>query len=80
MHAEHPLAILSEGRWAHLAAEFDAPGSSWCEENRVEYVFGLARNQRLEPMIASELAEAKANFLATSKPARIQGARLPYPG
>ena len=24
---------------------------SWCEENRVEYVFGLARNQRLEPMI-----------------------------
>ena len=44
---------------------------SWCEENRVEYVFGLARNQRLEPMIASELAEAKATFLATSKPARI---------
>src|SRR5215813_9269339 len=35
---------------------------SWCEENRVEYVFGLARNQRLEPMIASELAEAKAIF------------------
>ena len=44
---------------------------SWCEENRVEYVFGLARNRRLEPMIASELAEAKATFLATAKPARI---------
>ena len=44
---------------------------SWCEENRVEYVFGLARNQRLEPMIASELAEAKATFLVTAKPARI---------
>jgi hypothetical protein len=44
---------------------------SWCEENRVEYVFGLARNQRLEPMIASELADAKATFAATSKPARI---------
>jgi Transposase DDE domain group 1 len=44
---------------------------SWCEENRVEYVFGLARNQRLEPMIASELAEAKAIFAATAKPVRI---------
>ena len=43
---------------------------SWCEENRVEYVFGLARNQRLEPMIASELAEAKATFAATARPAR----------
>jgi Transposase DDE domain group 1 len=29
---------------------------SWCEENRVDYVFGLARNKRLEPMIAAELA------------------------
>ena len=43
---------------------------SWCEVNRVEYVFGLARNQRLEPMIASELAEAKATFAATARPAR----------
>jgi Transposase DDE domain group 1 len=44
---------------------------SWCEENRVEYVFGLSRNQRLEPMIVSELADAKAIFTATAKPARI---------
>ena len=41
---------------------------SWCEENRVEYVFGLARNKRLEPMIAAELAEAKAAFQATARP------------
>jgi len=44
---------------------------SWCEENHVEYVFGLARNQRLEPMIAGELADAKVIFSATAKPARI---------
>jgi hypothetical protein len=44
---------------------------SWCEENRVEYVFGLARNKRLEPLIAAELAEAKAAFQATGKPARV---------
>jgi hypothetical protein len=43
---------------------------SWCEDNRVQYVFGLARNPRLEAMIAVELAEAKARFAATSEPAR----------
>jgi hypothetical protein len=44
---------------------------SWCEENGVEYVLGLARNKRLEPMIAAELAEAKATFAATGRPARV---------
>ena len=44
---------------------------TWCEENRVEYVLGLARNKRLEPMIADALAEAKAGFEATGKSARV---------
>jgi Transposase DDE domain group 1 len=43
---------------------------SWCEANRVDYVFGLARNARLEPMIADELAAARAASLASGKPAR----------
>jgi Transposase DDE domain group 1 len=44
---------------------------SWCEQNRVEYVFGLARNARLEAMIAAELAEAKARFAETKQPVRV---------
>src|ERR671923_1951433 len=44
---------------------------SWCEQNGVEYVFGLARNARLEAMIAAELAEAKARCAATGQPARV---------
>jgi hypothetical protein len=44
---------------------------SWCEDNRVEYVFGLARNARLEAMIAAELAEAKARCAATGQPVRV---------
>jgi hypothetical protein len=44
---------------------------SWCEENGVEYVLGLARNKRLEPMIAGELTQAKAIFEATKKAARL---------
>ena len=44
---------------------------TWCEENRVEYVFGMARNKRLEAMIGGELAEAKAKFAETGKAARL---------
>ena len=44
---------------------------TWCEENRVDYVVGVARNQRLEKLIDSELAEAKQQFEATQQPARI---------
>ena len=31
---------------------------AWCEENGVDYVFGLARNKRLERKIAGSLAKA----------------------
>lgn len=44
---------------------------SWCEENRVEYVLGLARNKRLEPMLADALAEAKSDFEAAREAQRV---------
>jgi Transposase DDE domain group 1 len=40
----------------------------WCEQNRVEYVFGLARNARLEAEIANEGAEAESNARESGKP------------
>src|SRR5436305_841813 len=43
---------------------------AWCEANRVDYLFGLARNPRLAAMIESELAAAKAAAEASGKPAR----------
>jgi Transposase DDE domain group 1 len=43
---------------------------AWCEVNRVDYVFGLARNARLESEIADELAMAGATSRATGQPAR----------
>jgi hypothetical protein len=43
---------------------------SWCEENGVDYVVGVARNQRLEGLIEGALAEAKQQFEATQQPAR----------
>jgi hypothetical protein len=44
---------------------------SWCEHNRVDYVFGLARNARLESAIATELAGAEAASRQTGAPARL---------
>jgi Transposase DDE domain group 1 len=44
---------------------------SWCDENRVEYVVGVARNQRLEGLIEVQLAEAEQQFEATQQPVRI---------
>jgi Transposase DDE domain group 1 len=44
---------------------------AWCEANRVAYVFGLARNVRLEAEIAPELARAEAASRETGSPARL---------
>jgi Transposase DDE domain group 1 len=44
---------------------------AWCEANGVEYVFGLARNARLEAEIEEELAEAEAKVKETGGAARI---------
>jgi len=43
---------------------------AWCEENRVDFVFGLARNARLVAEIEAELREAEAEAVATGRSAR----------
>ena len=43
----------------------------WCEESRVDYVFGLQRNSRLEAALAPQLAEAKRLCQASGKPTRL---------
>lgn len=43
---------------------------SWCEQNAVDYVFGLAKNVRLVRAIGAELQEAKAESRQTQRPAR----------
>jgi hypothetical protein len=44
---------------------------SWCEDNGVEYVFGLARNTRLRKIIGREMREATLEWERTGKPARV---------
>jgi Transposase DDE domain group 1 len=43
---------------------------AWCEANRVDHLFGLARNDRLVERIAAELAGAEDESAATGRPAR----------
>ena len=44
---------------------------AWCEANRVDYVFGLAGNRRLEKEMTGELAQAKTLCEASGKAARV---------
>ena len=64
-------------RWPHTRILLRADSGfarealmAWCEANRVDYLFGLARNARLAAMIERELAAAKAAAEASGKPVR----------
>jgi hypothetical protein len=43
---------------------------AWCENNSVDFLFGLAKNARLNAEIETELAAAQEQSQRTSKPAR----------
>jgi hypothetical protein len=44
---------------------------SWCEANRVDYVFGLARNQRLRRIVGPQMWEATERWNQTGEAARV---------
>jgi hypothetical protein len=43
----------------------------WCEANEVDYVFGLARNQRLQKIIGAQMQQARVQHQSTGKAARV---------
>lgn len=47
------------------------PIMAWCEQNGVDYVFGLAKNERLLAEINGELAQAQEQWRQTGGPARV---------
>jgi hypothetical protein len=44
---------------------------SWCENNQVEYVFGMARNQRLRKIIGAQMHQATEQWQKSGEPARV---------
>jgi hypothetical protein len=47
------------------------PLMAWCEEQGLDYVFGLAKNVRLLAEVQEALAQAQAQFAQTGPPARV---------
>jgi len=43
----------------------------WCETHAIDYVFGLAQNERLKAVIGEELRQARQLYEETGKPARV---------
>jgi DDE family transposase len=44
---------------------------AWCEQHGVDYLFGLARNARLQRALGGELAQAREQFEQSSQTTRI---------
>ena len=44
---------------------------SWCEQNRLGYVFGLAKNERLLKRVRKPMKKARRQWEQTGKPARV---------
>jgi hypothetical protein len=71
------IAAQIRGRWPEVRILLRADSGfarenlmAWCEENGVDYLFGLARNTRLVEEITAELAEAAEESARTKAPAR----------
>ena len=65
-------------RWPHTQIILRADSGfcreelmSWCEANGVDYVFGLARNERLQVEIAEAMQAAQAEHQRTGEAARM---------
>ena len=64
-------------RWPHVRIILRGDGGfcrdglmDWCENHRVDYVFGLAKNKRLLKILGRELHVAQEEFATTGQPAR----------
>ncbi|HEY8670415.1 MAG TPA: IS1380 family transposase, partial [Terriglobales bacterium] len=44
---------------------------SWCENNGVDFLFGMARNKRLRRIIGQQMHEATVQWNRTGKPSRV---------
>lgn len=65
-------------RWPHVQIVVRADSGfcreelmRWCEDHRVDYLLGLARNERLRRLLGRQMYEAQQQSQATAKPARV---------
>ena len=77
VHEVERIVARVRARWPRVTVLLRADSGfardelmAWCEANGVDYVFGLARNERLVGAIAEDLAAAEAESLSRGGPAR----------
>jgi hypothetical protein len=61
LHAAWPAVKITLRADSGFAREELMP---WCEEHQVDFIFGLARNLRLQALMSGELVEAAAQSRA----------------
>jgi hypothetical protein len=71
------IVALIRSRWPDVRITLRADSGfardaimTWCEANDVDFVFGLARNSRLEELLADDMAEVKKEQTQTGAAAR----------
>ena len=79
-----PIVAQLRQRWPQVKIVLRADSGfcrealmAWCEQNQVDYLFGMAVNKRLRTIIGRQLHEAKTEHQASGKPARVF-AEFPY--
>lgn len=77
---EHVQRIVAQirARWPEVGIVLRGDGGfcrepimHWCENNRVDYVLSLAKNNRLKKIIGKQMQEAKEASAQTGKAARV---------
>jgi len=76
IRSKWPYACGQQSRTIRIAIRGDSDFCrehimAWCEGNNVDYVLGLAKNQRLKPEIAAEIQQAKNLYEQTGQAARV---------
>jgi len=73
-----PLIARIRQRWPAVKIRLRGDGGfcreklmAWCEREGMDYIFGLAQNERLKKQIAPQMAQAEKQYLETKAPARV---------
>jgi hypothetical protein len=73
-----PLIARIRQRWPAVKILLRGDGGfcreklmTWCERQGMDYVFGLAQNDRLKKQIVPQMAQAEQQFHETQAPARV---------
>ena len=73
-----PLVARIRQRWPMVKIQLRGDAGfcreklmAWCEQEGIDYIFGLAQNPRLKKLIQAEMAQAEEQYAQTQAPARV---------